>query len=258
MNTLYFNLASTIFIYMSALYLIAQKKKNNSIVDVGWGLGFSIIALTSFFYNAQHEIPQSIVTALTLIWGLRLSIHIYLRNKGKGEDKRYAAMRESWGKWEPLYSFFQVFMLQGFLMLVVTYPVVLINTSINIQLTPFCIAGFIMWLIGFFFEAVGDYQLTQFLKNPENKGRVMRYGLWQYTRHPNYFGELMMWWGIFLMAVTIPGGFMTIISPLTMTFLLLFVSGIPLLEKPFEQNAEFQDYKKVTNALIPWFPKKRI
>lgn len=258
MSNLYLILISTIFMYMSALYLIAQKKKNNSIVDVGWGLGFIIIALISFFYNAAHEIPHATITALTLIWGLRLSIHIYLRNKGKGEDKRYAAMRASWGTWEPLYSFFQVFMLQGFLMLVVTYPIVLINTSANIHLTPFYIVGLTMWLIGFFFETVGDYQLTQFLKNAANKGRVMRYGLWQYTRHPNYFGELMMWWGIFLMAATLPGGLITIISPLTMTFLLLFVSGIPLLEKPFNENPEFQDYKKVTNALIPWFPKKRM
>lgn len=256
--TLYLTLSSTIFMYMSALYLIAQKKQNNSIVDVAWGLGFSIIALISFFYHRPHEIPHAIVTIITLTWGLRLSIHIYLRNKGKGEDKRYAAMRASWGEKEPFYSFFKIFMLQGFLMLIVTYPIVLINSSSDINFTPLCITGLVMWIIGFFFEAVGDYQLTQFLNNPENKGRVMRYGLWKYTRHPNYFGELMMWWGIFLMAALLPGGLITIISPLTMTFLLLFVSGIPLLEKPFEENPEFQEYKKVTNALIPWFPKRRI
>lgn len=241
---------------MVGMYFIALKKRNNSIVDIGWGLGFIIIALTSLVFNQSFESSHFIATVITVIWGLRLSIHIYLRNKGKGEDKRYAAMRTSWGKSHALYSFLQVFMLQGFLMLVIAYPIVLINTSSIFYLAPLYIGGLIVWSIGFFFEAVGDHQLTRFLKEKSNQGRVMRYGLWRYTRHPNYFGELMMWWGIFLMALPAKGGWLAIISPLTMTFLLLFVSGIPLLEKPFNDNPEFQDYKRKTNALIPWFPKQ--
>jgi steroid 5-alpha reductase family enzyme len=253
---LYPTLTLIVALYMSSLYLIARAKQNNSVVDIGWGIGFIIIALISLLSNSTHEIPHLLITGLIILWGARLALHIYLRNKDKPEDKRYAAMRAAWGKWEPLYSFFQIFMLQGFLMLLVAYPIVLINTSSNLLITPLFIIGLLMWSIGFFFEAVGDYQLTQFLKNATNKGHVMRYGLWQYTRHPNYFGELMMWWGIFLMAVTLPGGFIAIISPLIMTILLLFISGIPLLEKPFNDNPEFQDYKRKTSALIPWFPKK--
>lgn len=256
MNTLYFTLAGILFAYMTILYIIAQLKHNNSIVDVSWGLGFGAIAVISLLQNTHFKPLQIIVTTITLIWGLRLAIHIYLRNKGKGEDKRYAAMRISWGKWEPIYSFLQIFMLQGFLTLVVVYPVMLVNTTLNPKFTLISAVGLCMWIIGFFFESVGDFQLTQFLNNPTNKGRVMRYGLWQYTRHPNYFGELMMWWGIFVMTISLPNGLGTIISPLTMTFLLLYVSGIPLLEKPFNDNPEFQEYKKTTNALIPWFPKK--
>lgn len=241
---------------MSALYLISRVNKNNSIADIGWGIGFIVIALTSFLYSSNHEKQHYIVVGIILTWGIRLSLHIYLRNKGKPEDKRYASMREAWGKWEPLYSFFQVFMLQGFLMLLISYPIIAMTTSSHLTISLFYCFGLFMWMIGFFFESVGDYQLAQFLKNEENKGRVMRYGLWQYTRHPNYFGELMMWWGIFFMATSIPGEGIAIISPLIMTILLLFISGIPLLEKPFNDNPEFQDYKRKTNALIPWFPKQ--
>jgi steroid 5-alpha reductase family enzyme len=241
---------------MLLLYIIAHVKKNNSIVDVGWGLGFIIIVITSLLKMGHFEPLSIITTFLVILWGLRLSIHIYLRNKGKGEDKRYASMRASWGKWEPMYSFLQIFMLQGFLMLIITFPVVIVNSSLLTHFSILSLLGLYMWTVGFFFESVGDYQLTQFLNNPANKGRVMRYGLWQYTRHPNYFGELMMWWGIFVIAISVPGGLVAIISPLTITFLLLYVSGIPLLEKPFNDNPEFQEYKKTTNALIPWFPKK--
>lgn len=250
------SLLAIIFGFMTFLYIIAHMKQNNSIVDIGWGLGFIIIALTTFFKSSNHQPLHFIITGLIIIWGLRLAIHIYLRNKGKGEDKRYTAMRASWGKWHAIYSFFQVFMLQGFLMLIIAYPIILINSTSPAPLTMLSFIGLSMWFIGFFFESVGDYQLTQFLKNPVNKGRIMRYGLWKYTRHPNYFGELMMWWGIFISTISLPGGLFTIISPLMMTFLLLYVSGIPLLEKPLNENPEFQEYKKVTNPLIPWFSQK--
>lgn len=253
---MYVYLASIILAYMTLLFGIAQIKQDNSVVDVGWGIGFIIIALTTFAYIPNPSLLQIMITLCICIWGTRLSTHIFLRNWVKGEDPRYTAMKKNWGAWAPLYSYLQVFILQGSLMLPISYPVILINSTPNAPLTWIALIGLGMWLVGFFFEIVGDYQLTLFLQKPENKGRIMRYGIWQYTRHPNYFGELMMWWGIFLMALPLPGGIFTIISPFIMTFLLLYVSGIPLIEKSFESNKEFQEYKKTTNALIPWFPKK--
>jgi steroid 5-alpha reductase family enzyme len=146
-------------------------------------------------------------------------------------------------------------MLQGLFLLITAYPVMLINHSKETGIVLLDVIGVIVWLKGFFFEAVGDYQLSKFKRNAGNKGKIMTRGLWRYTRHPNYFGETAMWWGIFLMALSVRYGWTAIVSPLMITFLLLRVSGITMLEKKYVGNKEFEEYAKRTSAFFPWFPK---
>jgi len=245
-----------VFVYFLIFFIVAQVIKNNSIVDIGWGMGFVLIAISTLIVN-QSFYPRSIlVTILVTLWGGRLAYHIINRNWGKPEDFRYAKWRRDWGIWLVPRAFLQVFMLQGFLMLLVSTSVIYINNSVPTPLGVLDYLGLTLWIIGYYFEVVGDRQLKDFLKKPENKGKIMKDGLWSFTRHPNYFGEATMWWGIFLIALSIPGGIITIISPLTITILLLFVSGVPLLEKSMADNKDFQEYMKETNKFFPWFPKK--
>ena len=245
-----------IFIYMNILYVIAIVKKNNSIVDIGWGLGFVI---TSFLTLINKNITLSLLlpTVLILLWGSRLSYHIFKRNFGKEEDYRYQNMRKSFGKNFYLKSYFYIFMFQGLMMFLVLIPTISYNYTNNISnFNLNNLIGLFIWLIGYFFEVVGDYQLKVHISKKENKGKIMKTGLWKYTRHPNYFGESTMWWGIFIMTLNSEIGVFGIISPMLITFLLLFVSGVPLLEKRYENNKEFIEYKKVTSKFIPWFVKK--
>lgn len=245
-----------VFFYMTAVFIIALIKKDNSVVDIAWGIGFILIALLTFFLDKGFEARDILVTVLVIIWGLRLATHIFVRNKGRGEDFRYAQWRKEWGKWFYLRSFFQIFMLQGFLMLIIAYPLMLVNYSQETSISFLDGVGFALWILGFFFEAGGDYQLTRFKKIPGNKGKIMKYGLWKYTRHPNYFGETTMWWGIFLIAVSVKDGWTAVISPLLITFLLLRVSGVTMLEKKYVGNKEFEEYARRTSSFFPWFPKK--
>jgi len=153
-------------------------------------------------------------------------------------------------------AFLQIFMLQAFFMAVIAYPVIAINATEKASFSIWGILGALVWIKGFYFEALGDWQLKQFIQNPDNKGKIMKNGLWKYTRHPNYFGEATMWWGIFIIGIGTDSGILGIISPLTITILLVFVSGVPMLEKKYAENEEFQAYARVTSKFIPWFPKK--
>jgi len=249
--------AVCVFVYMSFVYVLAWIKKDNSIVDIAWGIGFILVAIVTFVLRPGWVPRHILVTALVVIWGTRLAAHIAIRKKGKGEDFRYAKWRKNWGKWFYIRSFFQIYMLQGIFLLIIAYPVMLVNHSEKAGIGLWDILGFIVWLVGFFFEAVGDYQKSQFKKKVENKGKIIQQGLWKYTRHPNYFGEVTMWWGIFLITLSLENGWTAIVSPLMITFLLLKVSGIPMLEKKYKDNEEFEDYAERTSAFFPWFPKKR-
>ncbi len=247
--------AVTIFVYMTALFVLALIRKRNDIADVGWGLGFILVAVVSLLANGNVTPRKTLVLALVVLWGLRLAIHIGLRNRGKKEDYRYKQWRDDWGDNWVIRSYLQVFLLQGFFMLLITFPVTLANTYDVGPLGPLDWIGVLVWAVGFFFETVGDYQLTQFVTNPANRGKIMKYGLWQYTRHPNYFGEVTQWWGVFLIVLSVPNAWMGVIGPLTISFLILKASGIPLLEKQFEGNPEWEEYKRRTSAFIPLPPK---
>ena len=170
-----------------------------------------------------------LVNILISIWGIRLAWYINSRNKSKTEDYRYLAWRKEWGKWFYVRSYLQVYLLQGFLLYFIALPVLAVNKSIASPLGWLDLIGVAIWIFGFFFEMVGYAQLAQFIKNPVNKGKLMQNGLWAYTRHPNYFGEVMLWWGILLIALSAPNGWLAICGPLTITFLILNVSGIPML-----------------------------
>jgi steroid 5-alpha reductase family enzyme len=253
---------------MCLFFAIGTTLKNNGIVDVGWGLGFCVLAVLLLPKDFQSN-RQLLIVLLTLLWGLRLSLFLGIRNIGKPEDFRYAQWRKEWGKWVIPRSFFQVYMLQGAFMQVIALPIILVLSisskylslgdmgsylqSSRLGILDYIGAG--IFFIGLFFEAVGDQQNYRFKKNTANRGKVMKYGLWKYTRHPNYFGECLIWWGIALVAVQSPHGYLAFISPVIITFLLLKVSGIPMLEKKYDDNPEYQEYKKQTSAFIPWLPK---
>jgi steroid 5-alpha reductase family enzyme len=245
------------FVYMIVVFFLAWIREDNSIVDIAWGGGFIIVSFFSLLQGG-HIAPRSLlVTALVSIWGLRLAWHIYRRNRGRGEDFRYRAWRESWGKWFRWRSFFQIFMLQGLILVVVALPVIWVNrnTAPGLAWTDgFALA---VWLFGFGFEAVGDRQLTQFRKNPENHGKIMASGLWRYSRHPNYFGEATLWWGMSLFALAVPLGWIGLAGPLVITLMLRFVSGVPLLEKKYAGNSDFRDYRNRTPVFVPWIPRRK-
>ncbi len=244
-----------VFVYMTALFLLALVRKRNDLADVGWGLGFILVDLISLWISGDVTPRKLLILALVVLWGLRLAVHIGMRSRGKKEDYRYKQWRDDWGDNWVVRSYLQVFLLQGVFMLLITFPIMLANTYDVRPLGLLDAVGVLVWAVGFFFEAVGDYQLTQFVRNPANRGKIMKYGLWQYTRHPNYFGEVTQWWGVFLIVLSVPNAWLGIIGPLTITLLILRVSGIPLLEKQFEGNPEWEDYKKRTSVFFPWFPK---
>lgn len=245
--------AMAVFIYMTAVYIIAVRMRNYGIVDVAWGGGFVLVAVLSLLRGGNFHARQILVTSLVAIWGLRLALHIYLRGRGKGEDKRYREWREQWGKKHLLNAFFQVFMLQGLLLLIISYPIILINASSSKGLTVLDYIGAGIWLAGFLFEAIADYQLVHFKSNSENKGKLMTEGLWSYTRHPNYFGESVVWWGIYFIALSIPGGWKTVFSPILITLLVRYVSGVVLLEKHMQGREGFEEYKENTPPFFPCF-----
>jgi len=256
MSELFFITTGAILVYMTGWFLVAQLKGRNDIADVAWGLGFIVAAAVSLLAAGLYPPRGVLVSALVLVWGVRLAVHIRARHRGRGEDRRYRQWREEWGRWFVVRSFFQVFILQGLLLVVVAVPIIYANGSASVPFGLLDLAGMLVWLTGFGFEALGDWQLLRFLRDPANQGQLMTTGLWRYTRHPNYFGEVTLWWGVWLIVLSVPGGWLTVIGPLTITLLILKVSGIPMLEKGYEGRADFAAYKRRTSAFFPLPPGK--
>jgi steroid 5-alpha reductase family enzyme len=249
--------AILIGIFMIVWFLAALLMNDNGIVDVAWGLGFCSVAVF-LFIKTEHVIlsPSGILMLMILLWGIRLSAHIGYRNKGRAEDFRYQNFRKKWGKQQVLGAFLQVFVLQGFIMWWVLMPVYVaakadvFSSSLD---SIFHALGGALYLFGFIFETVGDYQLSAFKAKPEHAGKMMTTGLWKYTRHPNYFGEAVVWWGIALYVLPLPLGWLGFIAPLLMTFLLTRVSGVPMLEEKYKSHPEFKAYAEKTPAFFPRF-----
>lgn len=248
---LYQILIPFVFLYMSAWYIISLLLKRNDVADIAWGWGFFLSSAILLFINNNHW-SHILVFILITLWAWRLALHIYYRNKGKKEDYRYRQWRKEWGAWFYFRSFWQVFMLQGFLMLVILLPVVAVYQQ-EVSFSLITILGLAIWLLGFIFESISDYQLLKFVKNPDNRQKILQTGLWKHSRHPNYFGEIIQWWGIWLLSLD----YIAILGPLLISFLIIKVSGIPMLEKKMETYPQWSQYKKSTSILIPFLKKSK-
>jgi steroid 5-alpha reductase family enzyme len=251
------NVIIGVLIYMTFFYILSIITKRSDVVDIGWGLGFVLISLISLLNQEVLTDRMLIVFILVLFWGLRLSSHIFLRNIKKEEDYRYKKFKKDWGDLFYIRSYFQIFLLQGLLMILVSSPIILISSSQFVTLGIFDYIGISLWIIGFLIETISDLQLKHFItlkKEGKTKTRFANIGLWKSSRHPNYFGEILQWWGIGTIALSVPFGYVGLIGPILITYLLVFVSGIPLLEKKFEKDPEWSKYVNKTRKLIP-FPK---
>jgi steroid 5-alpha reductase family enzyme len=256
MLTTLITIGGVIFTFVTTLFILSIIVKRNDIADIAWGTGILIVAVTSYLLSPGSNLVQTIMLGLVTLWGVRLTVRILLRNLKKSEDYRYKKWRDEWGGWFYPRSYLQVYLLQGALMIVVGYP--FIHASIyssELALSVWFWLGLIVWCIGYVFEVVGDYQLDRFLQQPPEKGAIMQRGLWKYTRHPNYFGEVTMWWGVWLMVVVLPFSFVALMSPLMITFLILKVSGIPMLEEKFAGNPAWEAYRKRTSVFFPLPPR---
>ncbi len=245
--------------FMTAAWLLSLIGRDASIVDAFWGLGFILVAVVYLVATDGFVGRKILITTLVAVWGLRLSLYILWRSWGKGEDYRYRRWREEAGDSFGWLSFFRVFLLQGLLLWLISMPILAAQSAEDPdRLTVVDLLGTLVWGIGFTFEAVGDWQLARFKADSANRGKVMRSGLWAYTRHPNYFGDATAWWGFFIIAAGTTNGYLTFFSPLLMTVLLLRVSGVALLERTQAQTKpEYRDYIESTSVFLPWFPRRR-
>ncbi len=244
---------------MTLMWLLSLALKDSSIVDPFWGPGFVVTNWVYFALTPQGDPARKwLISILVTVWGLRLGGYLFWRNRGKGEDFRYRKWREQHGARWWWYSFLQVFLFQGVLMWVISAPLLAAQFSAQpAGLTLLDLLAVPVWAVGFFFEAVGDWQLARFKADPANKGKVFDRGVWRYTRHPNYFGDAVQWWGFYLVAAAAEGGFVTIFSPVLMTFLLLRVSGVAMLEDSLkETKPQYKEYVEKTSAFIPMPPRK--
>ncbi|KKU88728.1 MAG: hypothetical protein UY18_C0009G0015 [Microgenomates group bacterium GW2011_GWF2_47_9] len=248
-------LFSTLTLYI-ATYLLAVLKRDNSIVDSIWGLGFILASMVSLSYSDFG--PRNLLVFLLIsLWGARLSIHISARTKESQEDFRYKRWREEWGNYWVIRSFIEIYLFQWFTLQLVAIPIFLLNTSPSSALTVLDALGILIWFFGFIFETVGDHQLTKFRSNPKNKLKIITSGLWRYTRHPNYFGEATLWWGIALIAFAQSHNLLAFVGPLTINFLLIKVSGIPLLEEKLRGRVGWKEYASRTSPFFPRLPERK-
>lgn len=235
-------------------WLVSLRLRDASVADVLWGPG---LAALGWFYHAAlpHQPNRGLLVAcMVTIWGLRLGLHIASRSRGREEDPRYAAMRRRHGERFAQVSLFTVFWLQGLILWVIALP--LFQAQRGGSLGWRDLPGFACVVAGLFCEAIADRQLQRFRASPANRGRVLDTGLWRYSRHPNYFGDALLWWGLFTLTAANAAGWWTIVSPLLMTFLLVRVSGVPLLERGLvERRPGYADYVRRTSAFVPWFPR---
>lgn len=259
MAQVYFQACLLILALFSLIWLVSIPLKNVSIVDLFWGVGFVVVNTFYTFSSGELTARKFLVLILVAVWGLRLSGYLTYRNYNKGEDYRYREFRMKYGiKRYWWISFFQTFLLQAVLLMIISLPLYGIqfgNQDSSLQVLDYI--ALIVWGIGFVFEAGGDYQLYQFRNNRANKGKVLNTGFWRYTRHPNYFGDSMVWWAYALFSIA-SGSYWQIVGSALMTFLIIKVSGVALLEKSIKNTKpEYSDYINRTNAFFPWFPKKR-
>jgi steroid 5-alpha reductase family enzyme len=244
-----------LLVYFTAWYAVATYMKNTGIIDIGWGMGFFVVAL--FQQIAQQNTVGYIFLIMVGFWGLRLAYHIGKRNLGKPEDFRYQNFRREWGKGFFIRAYIQLYLFQGLLMGIVSLPFLEAMKQDQVY-NPWVFGfGIAVFLVGYGFEVIGDAQLKAHINDPSKKGTLIQTGLWKYTRHPNYFGDAALWWGIYIVSIAVGAPGWTIVSPLIMTYLLRFLSGVPMMEKRMEKYSEFDEYKKKTSIFIPMPQKEK-
>lgn len=243
---------------MIGLWAVSVAKRDASIVDIFWGLGFVLVAWTGFALGAGWTPRSALVSGLVTLWGVRLAGYLAWRNWGQGEDYRYQAMRRRWGDRFAWVSLVTVFGLQGLILWIVSLPVQAVAVAAEpARWTLFDGVGAALVGIGLCFESVADFQLARFKADPANRGRVMDRGLWGLSRHPNYFGDAVVWWGVYVLACATPLGPWTLPGPLLMNIFLARVSGVPMLERKLvKTRPEYAAYAARTNALVPWPPRR--
>jgi steroid 5-alpha reductase family enzyme len=252
------NLLAVVFMMLLG-WVVSVQRQNVTIVDSLWGMGFVLIAWLTLFQLDGMGMRSLLITVLTTLWGVRLALYLTWRNHGKGEDPRYAQWRSASGERFWITSLFKVFLLQAIFLWAIALVIQAGQSGGGShRLGWLDFLGTLIWLTGFVFEAVGDWQLARFKSDPANHGQVMDRGLWRYTRHPNYFGESLIWWGFFVIALSQPGNWWTVVSPVIITAVLLKMTGIPLTEKLIvEKRPGYGDYIASTPAFFPWIPKNR-
>jgi steroid 5-alpha reductase family enzyme len=243
-----------LIVYMTIWFLIGKAKQRLDAVDTAWGGGFILTAVIAFI--ARHDVRTSLIGLAVLLWGLRLAVHIWQRSAFKGADPRYEELSAKWSKkyfW--LRAYFSIFLLQGLIILVISLPVAVASSEpAKPRLWLMVVAG-LLWLSGFLIESMADKQLSDFIKSAGHKAKVLQSGLWHYSRHPNYFGELVQWWAIAIMALGPSTGWLGLVGPVILSILIVFISGIPSIEKRRLKDPDYQAYKERTSVLIPLTPK---
>lgn len=245
----------SVLVALTLLWMVSLRLRDASIIDAFWGPGFTLATLVYYLVDGSRTPRGTLVLLLVTAWAARLGYHLFRRNRRLGEDPRYSAMRAKYGERWGRVSLFRVFWLQGALLWIVSAP--LLATVLGaVALGALDVAGAAFVLVGLALEAVADQQLTRFRADPANEARVLESGLWRYSRHPNYFGDAVVWWGLYAVAAG-AGAYWTIFAPVIMTFLLLKVSGVPLLEKSLSRSRPgYAEYVRRTSAFVPWPPKK--
>lgn len=246
-------------LFMTAMFVLASWLKRIDLVDVSWGLAFIVAGITAFI-SGGHMIDQIsvqlVILLLVTIWGGRLALSISLRLLRHEEDKRYVSLRKKWKGSVLVNTYLRVFLLQAILATVISTAIIYAGVAESKPLETVTYIGIGVWMVGFFFEVVGDAQLKRFIGDKTNRGKLMTKGLWHYTRHPNYFGEATMWWGIWIATLGLPYGWMSIITPLVITYLLLYVSGVPMTEQSSSKKPGWKTYAARTSKFLPMLPKK--
>ena len=255
---LYSGALGTVLIAVTLLWALSLPLRDASIIDIFWGTGFVLINLvTLILLESDPTGRQWLVHAMVTIWGLRLTLHLWVRNAGHGEDARYRRWRERGGPNWWLESYYRVFLLQGAIMLVVAAPVIVVNLpGEQAPLSWLDLLGVVVWLAGFLTETLADQQLVVFKRDPANRGRVLQQGIWRYTIHPNYFGDAMQWWGIWLVVVSAPWGFWTFFGPLAMTALFIFLTSGILERAMVKARPGYADYLSRTSRFFPLPPRR--
>ncbi|MFM7964260.1 MAG: DUF1295 domain-containing protein [Actinomycetota bacterium] len=243
---------ATIACLMLATWSVSLLRRDASIVDITWGLGFVLVAWAAKFVSGASGAGNWLLLVMVTVWGLRLAGYLAKRNLGKGEDFRYRAMRRKHGERFAIVSLYTVFGLQGALMFIVSLPVTLGQRETDSGAGFIALLGFIVWAIGLYFEAVGDAQLAKFKRDPRNEGQIMDQGLWALTRHPNYFGDSLVWWGLAIVGASQGAGLWAFLGALVMTVLLVRVSGAAMLDRLLaKRKPGYAEYMERTSGFIP-------